>query len=124
MFQAPRYHRFTPIEIKDVQAYSSIHEKETIMSVKIFIKRNVAESNIIELTILLKKLRSLTINQPGYISGETLRRVDKADECMVISTWRSIEDWNSWVKNEKRKVIQGEIDQLLGKSTEYDVYED
>ena len=94
------------------------------MSVKIFIKRNVAENNIIELTILLKKLRSLTIDQPGYISGETLRRVDKNDECMVISTWRSVEDWNKWVKNEKRHTIQDEIDRLLGKETEYAVYED
>lgn len=94
------------------------------MSVKIFIKRNVAENNIIELTILLKKLRSLTIDQPGYISGETLRRVDKNDECMVISTWRSVEDWDKWVKNEKRHTIQGEIDRLLGNETEYAVYED
>lgn len=94
------------------------------MSVKIFIKRNVADSNIIELTILLKKMRSLTINQPGYISGETLRRVDKSDECMVISSWRSVEDWNNWFKNEKRIAIQGEIDQLLGEQTEYAVYED
>ena len=94
------------------------------MSVKIFIKRKVTETNIIELTILLKKLRSLTINQPGYISGETLRRVDKTDECMVISTWRSAEDWNNWVKNEKRIAIQGEIDRLLGAETEYAVYED
>jgi quinol monooxygenase YgiN len=94
------------------------------MSVKIFIKRNVAESNIIELTILLKKLRSLTINQDGYISGETLRRVDKNDECMVISTWSSVEEWDRWVQNEKRQTIQDEIDRLLGKETEYAVYED
>jgi len=94
------------------------------MSVKIFIKRKISESNIIELTILLKKLRSLTINQPGYISGETLRRVDKSDECMVISTWRSVEDWDNWLKSEKRISIQGEIDRLLGQQTEYAVYED
>lgn len=93
------------------------------MSVKIFIKRKVTEKNIIELTILLKKLRSLTVNQPGYISGETLKRVDNKDECMVISTWRSIEDWNNWVKSEKRIAIQGEIDHLLGQETEYAVYE-
>ncbi len=55
------------------------------MSVKIFIKRKVAEANVLELTILLKQLRTLTINQPGYISGETLRRIDKNNECMA---WR------------------------------------
>jgi heme oxygenase (mycobilin-producing) len=93
------------------------------MTVKIFIKRNVQEKNIIELTVLLKRLRSLTLSQSGYISGETLKRIDKPDESMVISTWRSVEDWNTWVNNEKRLKIQTEIDQLLGQETEYAVYE-
>lgn len=92
------------------------------MAVKIFIKRKVADAHVIELTVLLKKLRSLTLNQPGYISGETLQRIDKPGESMVISTWRSVDDWNSWVNNEKRMVIQSEIDMLLGEETDYAVY--
>ncbi|MGI9537829.1 MAG: antibiotic biosynthesis monooxygenase family protein [Desulfocapsaceae bacterium] len=93
------------------------------MSVKIFIKRNVSEGNIPELTVLLKRLRSVTLMQPGYISGQTLKRLDQPNECMVISTWRSIEDWNDWVQNDKRITIQKEIDNLLGVETEYEIYE-
>ena len=93
------------------------------MSVKIFIKRSVSESKVSELTILLKRLRSVTLMQPGYISGQTLKRLDKANECIVISTWRSLEDWNDWIKNEKRMAIQSEIDELLGTETEYALYE-
>lgn len=93
------------------------------MTVKIFIKRKVSPANVLDLTILLKKLRSLTLNQSGYIYGETLKRVDKSDECMVISTWRSIDDWNAWLNNEERMAIQREIDRLLGEKTEYAVYE-
>jgi len=93
------------------------------MSVKIFIKRNVPGDKIPELTVLLKRMRSVTLMQPGYISGQTLKRLDKADECMVISTWRSVEDWNDWVKNEKRSAIQAEIDTLLGIETDYEIYE-
>jgi len=93
------------------------------MTVKIFIKRKVSQDNILDLTILLKKLRSLTLNQPGYIYGETLKRVDKTDECLVISTWRSLEDWNAWLNNDERNSIQRQIDSLLGKTTEYAVYE-
>jgi len=92
------------------------------MTVKIFIKRNVSSNNVLELTVLLKKLRSLTLNQDGYIYGETLRRVDREDECMVISTWRSLDDWNAWLNNEQRTGIQNEIDTLLGEKTEYAVY--
>ncbi len=92
------------------------------MTVKIFITRNVSTSNILDLTVLLKKLRSLTLNQDGYIYGETLKRIDGKDECMVISTWRSFEDWNSWLNNEQRISIQNEIDTLLGEKTRYAVY--
>ena len=45
------------------------------MTVKIFIKRKVSPANVLDLTVLLKKLRSLTLNQAGYIYGETLKRV-------------------------------------------------
>jgi heme-degrading monooxygenase HmoA len=93
------------------------------MSVKIFIKRTVSEGKVPELTVLLKRLRSVTLMQPGYISGQTLKRLDQPGETMVISTWRSIEDWNDWVKNDKRIAIQKEIDDLLGAETEYEVYE-
>jgi heme oxygenase (mycobilin-producing) len=92
------------------------------MAVKIFIKRKMAESHVLELTSLLKKLRALTLDQPGYISGETLRRVDKPGESMVISTWTSVDEWNKWVNNEKRIAIQSKIDQLLGEETEYAIY--
>jgi heme-degrading monooxygenase HmoA len=93
------------------------------MTVKIFIKRVVSSENVLALTLLLKKLRSLTLNQSGYIFGETLKRVDREDECMVISTWRSREDWNAWLNNQERATIQSEIDLLLGLETDYAVYE-
>lgn len=93
------------------------------MTVKIFIRRRVAPANVLALTVLLKKLRALTLSQPGYIYGETLKRLDRDDECMVISTWRSKEDWNAWANNEQRITIQNEIDSLLGEKTEYAIYE-
>ncbi|TKB09121.1 antibiotic biosynthesis monooxygenase [Desulforhopalus sp. IMCC35007] len=92
------------------------------MTVKIFIKRKVQQENILKLTVLLKRLRTLTLEQEGYISGETLGRIDKKDECMVISSWRSVEDWNRWVNNPKRIEIQTEIDNILGEETEYAMY--
>jgi len=90
--------------------------------IKVFIKRKVADESIMELMTLLKKLRSLTLSQPGYVSGETMKRIDKDGECMVISTWRSLEDWNSWISDPERIAVQGEIDKLLGEQTLYEVY--
>jgi len=92
------------------------------MPVKIFIKRKVRDNIAVELTLLLNKLRALALSQPGYISGETLNRIDKKDECMVIGTWNSLEDWNNWVNNPQRIEVQSEIDRLLGEETEYAIY--
>ncbi|MEJ2057430.1 MAG: antibiotic biosynthesis monooxygenase [Desulfofustis sp.] len=94
------------------------------MAVKIFIKRKGVDDHIIALTVLLKKMRTHTLEQPGYIFGETLRRVDQPDECLVISTWRSKADWDNWFNNVERKSVQEEIDLLLGYETHYEIYEE
>ncbi|MBW1960097.1 MAG: antibiotic biosynthesis monooxygenase [Deltaproteobacteria bacterium] len=92
------------------------------MTVKIIIKRTVPKDREKELLALLKQLRNLGMNQPGYISGETLKSIDKPNEYLVISTWRSAEHWRSWAQNEKRREIQEQIDFLLGAETEYGIY--
>jgi heme oxygenase (mycobilin-producing) len=90
--------------------------------VKVFIKRKVVEGQVGELMNLLKKLRAMTLSQPGYIPGETMKRIDQPGECLVISTWHSAQDWLDWLNNEERSIIQDEIDGLLGEKTEYAVY--
>ena len=92
------------------------------MAIKIIIKRIVPEEKEKYLTPLLKQLRALATNQPGYISGETLKRMDNPGEYLVISTWQSIGDWNRWILSEDKKGVQDKIDVLLGKKTEYEVY--
>ena len=92
------------------------------MAVKVLIKRTVpdgADENLME---LLNKLRRLTMGQPGYISGETLRRADRPGENLVISTWESMDDWRKCAMSNERNAIQDEIDNLLGHPTEYEVY--
>ncbi len=92
------------------------------MAVKILIKRTVPETKEAALNSLLMKLRILTMDQPGYISGETLKRIDRRGEFLVISTWHAVDDWRKWVLSEERSEIQGEIDALLGKETLYEIY--
>ena len=92
------------------------------MAVKIIIKRNVSEIRERELMPFLIQMRNLCINQPGYISGETLKSLDTPGEYLVISTWQSLEDWNRWVSSSNRIEIQSQIDFLLGEETDYGIY--
>ncbi len=92
------------------------------MAVKIIIKRDVPKDKEASLLPLLIQLRALATAQPGYISGETLRNVDDPEKYIVISTWRSMENWQQWVTSKQRAEIQGKIDALLGKKTDYGIY--
>ena len=93
------------------------------MAVKILIKRKVAADKASQLKELVMQLRSLSMKQPGYVSGESLRNVDRQDEYLVISTWDGLSAWKAWQSSKERAQIQGQIDALLGRKTEYEVYE-
>ena len=92
------------------------------MGVKIIIKRIVPENKTKGLIPLLKQLRILATNQPGYISGETLKGIDNPANYMVISTWRSKDDWEEWLLSKERAEIQKNIDSLLEDKTVCEIY--
>jgi heme-degrading monooxygenase HmoA len=92
------------------------------MTVKIVIRRKVPKDKEKELLPLIKELRIATTRQAGYISGETLQRIDKPGETLVVSIWERAEDWNRWVTSPERSVLQAKIDTLLGKETKYEIY--
>ncbi len=93
------------------------------MAVKIIIKRSIPPQKVGKVMPLFKKMRSVAVKQPGYISGETLQSINTPGEIVVISTWQTIDEWQDWVTHKERLKIQGQIDMLLGKKTEYEVYQ-
>jgi heme-degrading monooxygenase HmoA len=93
------------------------------MAVKIFIKRVIPEGKVNGLLPIFRRLRNLAINQPGYISGETLRGIDKPGQFLVISTWQSIDNWREWAVRPERIEIQSEIDSQLEEEPIYEVYQ-
>lgn len=92
------------------------------MAVKILIRREVPEDKARKMIPLFREMRSMANQQPGYITGETMRNLEKPDEFLVISTWETSEDWKRWVQSDQRKQIQDQIDALLGGKTEYEIF--
>ena len=95
------------------------------MAVQVLIRRKFVKEKAEELAPFIVKLRSLATEQPGYISGETLKCIDPPGESeyLVRSTWVSLEEWHKWLQSEKRSAIQNQIDAILNEKTEYRVYE-
>lgn len=92
------------------------------MAVKILIRRSLSDEADPLVQELLRELRMLAVQQEGYISGETLHRIDKPGEILVISTWQSPAAWMKWFENPVRREIQAKIDRRLGEETHYAVY--
>ncbi len=92
------------------------------MAVKILIRREVPEDKARKMIPLFREMRSMANQQPGYITGETMRNLEKPNEFLVISTWETSEDWKRWVQSDQRKQIQDQIDALLGGKTEYEIF--
>ena len=92
------------------------------MAVKVMIRRKVPEDKARQMIPLFREMRSLANEQPGYITGETMRNLENSDEFLVISTWETSDDWKRWVQSAERQQIQSEIDDLLGGKTNYEIF--
>jgi len=91
--------------------------------IRIHIRRKVPENKADDLKLLINRLRGVTMGTPGYIAGETLKRVDQPGESLVVTKWQSEFYWNQWLQSKERAEIQDKIDQLLDEGTQYEIYE-
>jgi heme-degrading monooxygenase HmoA len=93
------------------------------MAIKILIHRKVRVGKEKELSAAVRNLRSKIIHAGGYISGETLRSIDDPSLHLVISTWRSLEDWNHWAGSPQRKAFLQMTDAMLEEPAKIASYE-
>ena len=93
------------------------------MAVKVLIQRRIKPGKEKALIEAVQELRTKAIRTPGYISGEILRAIEDPSLHLVISTWKSIDDWNRWVNSSERKACQQKIDAILEEPTKITPYE-
>ncbi len=92
------------------------------MVVKIITQRTVVPDRQGELQLLLRQLRVKAMNQPGYLTGETLISVDNPYTYIVISAWQSLEHWKAWESHPERREIQSKIESMLTTHSQMAVY--
>jgi heme-degrading monooxygenase HmoA len=95
------------------------------MAIRVFIKRTYEDSSKEkELYGLIRKLRSLVPQQPGYLSSKYVKKIDPPKDIVAISTWDSLKDWQKWYESEERREIQSKIDAIPGVKSTVQIYED
>lgn len=92
------------------------------MAVKILIKRKFKDGNMQAASRFLIKNRNGAMQQPGYISSETLRNLDDQNQIVVVSMWQDIEAWTAWKNSETRIANEAEFKDYLIGEAEYEHY--
>jgi quinol monooxygenase YgiN len=93
------------------------------MAVTVLIRRKVTPDTGELLDAIYQELVALAVQQKGYLSAESMRRMDVPDEHLVISKWEHIDDWAKWLISESRMALQERIDALINSKTRFEIYE-
>lgn len=92
------------------------------MAVKIIIIRQIPKDVEAEVQPLLIELHQNAKKSSGYISGESLVSNAAPEERLVISSWESAEDWETFLKKDVVAELHDKVDQIIGRDTMYQVY--
>jgi pentatricopeptide repeat protein len=94
-----------------------------LMAIRVLIKRHIKEGRVERAIEMLKEIRKMTLNQQGYISGETLINHYDSQSITIVSTWHKLEDWVRWQSSDERAANEVKIEELLELFTKYEVYD-
>ena len=92
------------------------------MIAKIIIKRRFVDENRPQILSLLNKIRTIAMDQAGYISGETLMQKDFPENMAIIATWQNMESWLAWKNSEERKTYEAMLEIYQTRPTQYEEY--
>jgi heme-degrading monooxygenase HmoA len=81
--------------------------------IRVVIERWLVEAGDAAIEKIMRDLRREAIHSSGYVTGETLRDVADPHHFVILSTWRSRKEWETWAASEKRQEIEDQIRLLL-----------
>jgi heme-degrading monooxygenase HmoA len=90
--------------------------------IRVIIQRHLKGGKKGDLLPLLRALRTAAMSHAGYIHGESLVSTEDPSVISVLSTWRSLEDWQAWEKSAQRVKLYKEIEPLLVEKPRVSVY--
>ncbi len=92
------------------------------MPVKVVIKRRFKDLDLKKISQMLVQARTNAMNEPGYISSETLQGCENPNEITVLSMWEEKSDWDNFKGCNARKALEAGFAEMLESPTEAVVY--
>lgn len=91
--------------------------------IRVVIERWLAEGGDATIEKIMRDLRREAIHSPGYVTGETLRDIADPHHFVILCTWRTREEWETWAASEMRQEIEDQIRLLLSEPEKITVCE-
>lgn len=91
--------------------------------IRVVIERWLAEGGDEAIERIMRDLRREAIHTAGYVMGETLRDSADPHHFLIISTWRTREEWEAWAASSARREIEDKIRLLLAEPEKIVVFE-
>lgn len=83
------------------------------MTVKVLVERQVLPGQERRALELMRTIRARCLDEPGHLSGETLRDSEDARRIIVLSIWFGLGDWRRWHTSPERHVLEAQLRPLL-----------
>lgn len=81
--------------------------------IRIIIERILAEGMADPYELAAREALVETMSQPGFISGESLQDIANPNRRILLGTWRSMREWNTWFSSSQRRNLIARIRPML-----------
>lgn len=81
--------------------------------IKVIIERVIAEGMDSTYEAAIKSTLRAILEADGYISGASYKDAGNHHHRVIITNWRSIEDWKHWSVSDTRKGVIASIQPIL-----------
>ncbi len=92
------------------------------MAVKVMIRRKIKEGHLEEAHKLIARARYNAFHQEGYIGSETMTSLEDPNTLVIVSTWQTIDHWETWKNNEYRNDGETGLNDILDGPTAYEAF--
>ena len=92
------------------------------MQVRVFIHRKIIPGKEDQAHELLRKLRALAQQHPGYQGGELLSDPDSPQTMITTAIWQDADAWADWAKSPGRLEIESQLRTLLQEASRVRIF--
>ncbi|ABC29104.1 conserved hypothetical protein [Hahella chejuensis KCTC 2396] len=91
--------------------------------IRVLIERHIAKTLETNYEYTAKKILQAAVQAPGFLSGESLRNANEPNYRVIWSTWRSVQDWQSWQSSEQRRGLMAELIPMMDREEKVTILE-